>query len=307
MLIYATVVMLASITEEPDNQSTQRITNSSADTAYNNGDIEDTNGDIEDNNGQQKNCFDAKLKRRNTDGDSEVGAVQVNEQAPHVNRRFYLGLNRPSVIARNRRARRERAARRRRAASGGEDGNSATAAGISTSASAGGASHQASTPTRRSSVMNRMSAAFSRVASQILIEATLVEEDAPVVGEVVEARPMGFFERKWKVFALIMGCALVLMTVLLTTLIARDDDVIREYDVVSTVPSSMPSIMPSFDTRPTLEIVQERGYLTCGLRQKTMEYGRELRLALVRGQSGIMKMCLSFVYQLCLKPQTNLL
>ena len=60
-------------------------------------------------------------KQRHLPDGAEVGAVQVNEQAPQVNRRFYLGLNRPSVRARNARLRQER--RMRRQTTGEEEDN----------------------------------------------------------------------------------------------------------------------------------------------------------------------------------------
>ena len=118
---------------------------------------------------------------------------------------------------------------------------------------------------------------FVRRFSKILLRATLVEEEPPM--EVAVAEPMSFLQRRWKILVA-GGCVLlIIITVLLSvflTAMMRDNST----NMPTTVPSSAPSSSPSFDPRPTLAIVQERGYVRCGLFQKKTE-ARNFRRDLV--------------------------
>ena len=62
-----------------------------------------------------------KQRNASIQGDVEVGDVQVDDQAPHNNRRFCLGLTCPSVVARGIQIRHARVRRRRQAIVAEED------------------------------------------------------------------------------------------------------------------------------------------------------------------------------------------
>ena len=108
------------------------------------------------------------------------------------------------------------------------------------------------------------------VAPNVMVHATLVESG------VVQARPVRFCERKWKVWALLLIFFVVMLAILLSIMLvdnAREDDVeVILTDVPSIQPSTQPSLQPS-QFRPTLEIVQERGSVRCGLWIETIENG----------------------------------
>ena len=92
--------------------------------------------------------------------------------------------------------------------------------------------------------------------SNILIEAHLVEEEEL---EYAVAEEISFLQRNSKI--LVFGlCFFVILLVTLVTV-----SVTQGWGVEVEMPSEMPSVAPSQDPRPTLAIVQERGYLLCEL------------------------------------------
>ncbi|KAL7534572.1 hypothetical protein ACHAWF_004886, partial [Thalassiosira exigua] len=120
-----------------------------------------------------------------------------------------------------------------------------------------------------------------RLASSVyVVRATLVEEDRPdvddaeVVGEVYMAEHVGFWDhRKAKRLACVM-CALVsLLIVSLSFILTGVIDVGGPSVEDDARPPAQPSSSPTFDPRPTLEVVQERGFVRCGLDGVTMEIG----------------------------------
>lgn len=256
--------------------------------------------------------------RTNVPSDA-VGAVAVDEAAPHINRRFYRGHNRASERLRRARAR----SARRRGRGGEETGPRGPAAdpGEGAETAVGAGAEDPGPPPRDRRSGDRRRSAFGRMFSRRLfgeaeapmVSATLVEE-----GEVVEAERLGFFERRGKSFAFVLAAvfllALVLAIVMAIFFTRRvDDNSITRYPSISPTettkypsisptmtsrpsssmgpsalptanPSSsmQPSSKPSFDTRPTLEIVQTRGHVRCGLTNATIESGMGFRLDLVR-------------------------
>lgn len=171
------------------------------------------------------------------DGSSaSVGAVQVDEQAPQINRRFYLGLDRPGECERRAEARTAHRAVRRGSLmppdSNGDNSNS--------------------TVPRRASIFGRFTmSSLPSARSNILVEATLVEDS-----DVFEAKTMGYCQRHWRwIVAIAVG---ILLPIALFGILYVQPLAAR------TEPNSSPTPLPTFDSRPTLEIVHERGYLMCG-------------------------------------------
>lgn len=212
--------------------------------------------------------------------ESEIGAQQVDEPAPQLNRRFFRGLARRNTLQRSRE--RERRARRRQGLENSATITLPTQEELMT----------ASVRPMQGSVFSSISSSgvhqdvhdsgntrdsFVRRFSKILLSATLVEEEPPM--KVAVAEPMSFLQRRWKILVA-GGCLLlIIITVLLSvflTAMMRDNST----NMPTTVPSSAPSSSPSFDPRPTLAIVQERGYVRCGLFQKKTE-ARNFRRDLV--------------------------
>ena len=207
---------------------------------------------------------------------NEIGAVPVAEIAPQVNRRFYMGLDRASVVrARNLRRRQERARRRGQGAAAGGDGNTeaqmphnggeSETRGTQSGGVATDGNHpsgSSNTPLTISGVSNLL----ARVSARNFVEATLVEENEGVVygGVVYEAEQVGFFERKWKLIAFGMCFLLVLMATLLSVLLIEDEERTGEEQ-----PTMVPSSAPTFTPGPTLQIVQKRGRVRCGLLNNT--------------------------------------
>ena len=217
-----------------------------------------------------------RKQRLSASGNHEAGAVQVNEQAPQVNRRFFLGLNRPSARARNA----ERRRRRRAALEERDDNLDAQVSQTQRRASVGASRRRGSSV---APVTERMSNALARLGSIPMVEATLVEstiheEDQ----EVYEAERMGYCESRWKMFAFIMGVLLVLLAVLMSIFIEKSVFKNDSMAVPTLVPSVQPSSSPSYDTRATLDIVRERGFIRCGISDAAMKVGtRSFTLGLV--------------------------
>eukprot|EP00581_Thalassiosira_minuscula_P000852 CAMPEP_0183743076 /NCGR_PEP_ID=MMETSP0737-20130205/65031_1 /TAXON_ID=385413 /ORGANISM="Thalassiosira miniscula, Strain CCMP1093" /LENGTH=1112 /DNA_ID=CAMNT_0025978681 /DNA_START=259 /DNA_END=3597 /DNA_ORIENTATION=- len=225
----------------------------------------------------------------------EVGAVQVNEQAPSLNR---LNFRRASQLARTA----SRRARRRRER---EDNCDATTADEQTppirtlESRDGGEVPNASARTtlrsstesffgqgrRRSvgsSTWRRRASFFLRrtgLTNLRLVEATLVEANDDV--ELVVAEPMSLVERKWKVFAC-ATCSFILLFLAISFLLMNSLHNKRHHQpmiegaagiamVPSVAPSMQPSLslLPNHDHRPTLEVIRAKGHVRCGLDTST--------------------------------------
>lgn len=102
--------------------------------------------------------------------------------------------------------------------------------------------------------------------SDVLVEATLVESNASVVvGEVVEAERVGYCARRWKSIGICLVSLLVLFAILLSVSLALGVFTTADDGLITDVPSMQPSSSPTWDTRPTFDIVRERGYVLCGI------------------------------------------
>ncbi|KAL7533568.1 hypothetical protein ACHAWF_009709 [Thalassiosira exigua] len=97
------------------------------------------------------------------------------------------------------------------------------------------------------------------------VRATLVEDED---GEVYMAERVGFWDRKAKRLACAMCAVVAILTVSLSLALTDVIDPWEEH-----VDGAQPSLSPTFDPRPTLEIVQERGYVRCGLDDVTLSSG----------------------------------
>ena len=113
--------------------------------------------------------------------------------------------------------------------------------------------------------------------SETLVEATLVVEDDLVMGEIVEARRVGFCARNWKAIGVALVCILIIFAVLLSVSLATHN---RRHPDMTYEPSAQPSAPPSFDQRPTFDIIRERGNVRCGVSNGTITIsgGRILHL-----------------------------
>jgi hypothetical protein len=232
-------------------------------------------------------------------GGETVGAIQINERAPQINRRFFMGLDRPG--ARQRRAE-DRAARRAAARRGSttpveDQVNSNTGGQAAETLEMSGNTLLLSSSSNRHAEMNnsvesaavqssfiprRISFSFinrvSRHDSTMLIEATVVEDS-----EIYEAKTMGFCQRYWKfIFAI---------TVIILTTSTLVGTLVIEPPFTKAPKTSSPTLSPTFDPRPTLDIVQERGYLLCGVNLIThFQF-----INIVSYNSEFWRCCMSFV------------
>jgi len=134
-----------------------------------------------------------------------------------------------------------------------------------------------STTQGRSLVGRIANSLFPRIYhdSETLVEATLVE--STVMGEIVEARRVGFCARNWKGIGVVLVCILIVFAVLLSVSLATHN---RRHPDMTYEPSEQPSAPPSFDQRPTFDIVRERGHVLCGVSNGTITIsgGRILHL-----------------------------
>ena len=217
----------------------------------------DDDGNVNDNNTDEVNINNETInttkQRFSASGIKiEVGATDVDGQAPQLNRRFFLGLDRPS----RRRLREERRNRRRQERENVSSGN----------IDIGNVTQQEPevrrSSVRRTSLVQSVAAIFTPYTGS-LVEATLVEDN----GEVYEAQPISYWQQRWKRFVLILGLGLVLLAVLLSVFMIKDKQQNKAFDdaMSENAPSMYPSSAPSYDKAPTLEQVIERGYLQCGV------------------------------------------
>lgn len=264
----------------------------------------DVNSEEELNEGEDTNETDETaptnnndvIKERRAPDGTDIGVEQVDEQAPQLNRRFYLGLDRASVRERRDRARQERAQRRR----GRQTADSDDAESQTRQRRASGADPRMMTR-MMSRIVHRASVTSS--APEVTIEATLVEDS-----EVVVAEQMSSFEQNWKKISIIMCFLLTLMAVLPVAVFLGDDIIDGLTSAVSTAtavptkaippsfptalptsfPSLQPSSPPSFSNSPTLEMVQGRGEVRCGLLNSTIISASGLKYDLCRAVAAVL-------------------
>ena len=216
--------------------------------------INNNNTDEQDiNNETISTTISTKKQRFSASGTRiEVGATDVDGQAPQLNRRFFLGLDRPS-----RRRLREENRRRRR-----QERENAGSGDVNVRENDQQETEARRSSVRRTSLVQSVAAIFTPYSGS-LVEATLVEDN----GEVYEAQPISYWQQRWKRFVLVLVLGLVLLAVLLSVFMIKNDkekEAIRDA-MSDSAPSMFPSSMPSYDQAPTLEQVIERGYLQCGV------------------------------------------
>jgi len=90
------------------------------------------------------------------------------------------------------------------------------------------------------------------------VTAVLVGEEDILTGEIVEAQAVGFFEQKWKLMVFVV-------VVVVGALLALGLTIGRQQPPpITPSPTSSPTLKPTFDQRPTIERIQERGFVKCG-------------------------------------------
>lgn len=114
----------------------------------------------------------------------------------------------------------------------------------------------------------RCEVASSDVPHQIAYDSSRPIPDAYLVQSLaaVHAEPIPpWYRRKWGrimiILVTLLGCALVITVMYI--LLVRD-----EASILSEFPSVAPSLAPTVDPRPTLDIVRERGEIQCGLKKQ---------------------------------------
>jgi len=118
------------------------------------------------------------------------------------------------------------------------------------------------------------------VTATLVVEGEEGENDDDVVfAERVSDASRSCFQLRWKVFVCSTCFLLVVLAVLLLALAMVLLMGTQGGSLVSDVPTMEPSAPPSYDPKSTLEIVRERGYVRCGLRN---ESGNGFRIDLVR-------------------------
>jgi len=266
-------------------------------------DIESNNNTIENNN----NNVETRKERISSDG-TEVGAQQINQRAPQVNRRFFQGLASPSARQRNREERRRvrEAAAAAAQTENGDNNEAANDGGEEPTPSQIQQCRRQTTsetventrePSRRTSAMyrsvaGRINAAIDRLSirESVLIEAQLVEEEDDKHDDtpVYEAQKVGYMEQRCKRFAIIFSVVLVVLAVLMSVFIVRANNNNNDDEDTANIPSMQPTRAPTFDARPTLDIVRERGYIRCGFYESTLEHKQSVLIDLCHAISAVL-------------------
>eukprot|EP00580_Thalassiosira_gravida_P000742 CAMPEP_0201599198 /NCGR_PEP_ID=MMETSP0492-20130828/752_1 /ASSEMBLY_ACC=CAM_ASM_000837 /TAXON_ID=420259 /ORGANISM="Thalassiosira gravida, Strain GMp14c1" /LENGTH=875 /DNA_ID=CAMNT_0048061747 /DNA_START=60 /DNA_END=2687 /DNA_ORIENTATION=- len=123
------------------------------------------------------------------------------------------------------------------------------------------------------------------VTATLVVEGEEGENDDDVVfAERVSDASRSCFQLRWKVFVCSTCFLLVVLAVLLLALAMVLLMGTQGGSLVSDVPTMEPSAPPSYDPKSTLEIVRERGYVRCGLRN---ESGNGFRIDLCRAVAAV--------------------
>ena len=184
-----------------------------------------------------------------------VGAETVDEPAPQLNRRFFLGLDGDAA-----RDRAERARERRREARMADEPTAGSEGRVAEEGGGERARSEDEGGRRRSSVFSsvpRLARAMT-YNSNYPIPARLVSSDQEHT--VYEAEPMGKCERNWKAN---VACILVLSVLAIAMGIVLSLVVLVK-EANTDRPTVQPTGSPTHDQRPTLQIVEERGVVKCG-------------------------------------------
>ena len=224
-----------------------------------------------------------RFSKQRTASTDTVGFTQVDERAPNINLRFFRGLGTRNRSQRRRN--RERRAQRRSDQEGNSTGSLASAnnppgqeemvaevrpmSNINLEA----LSRSQTGQSRRfvSSLSQSRMFGGSNATNDVLISATLVEEEEL---EYAVAEEMSCWQKRAKVLIpSLCFCLILLVSLVSWAIVSRSSRSDTE------MPSEMPSSAPSQDPRPTLEIVQERGHLLCGVasgNSPEVQFWREL-------------------------------
>ena len=217
-------------------------------------------------------------KQRTSNADSTVGVTHVDERAPNINLRFFRGLARANRRLSQRSRNRVRRARWREAQHH-QDGESNESRAVSPSEEMVASVRPMSnimleqqvernqTTSRRlgNSVFSSLSQSrffthSNGTGGEVLINATLVEEQEL---EYAVAEELSWWQKHAKVIVPLLSFAVIALVGGVTGGVIFME---QKMDFTpSEVPSQAPSAAPSMDPRQTLQIVQERGYLLCGL------------------------------------------
>ena len=210
-----------------------------------------------DNSGNNNN--DDSTKQRQTSSGTAIGATQVNERAANLYTRQYRGRNR---VSQRIRARQERAARREAAAAMAAANNNDEEVGTNNNNTQSPAAPE-NEEDRRASMTQMVSGYFGRASVRTVsqrrasvdtvVTATLVED-----AEIVMATEMGFCERNWKRIVAVMVVVLAVLALLLGLFVNR-----YESAILNVEQQVEPTASPTFDSTPTLQTVQERGFIRC--------------------------------------------
>lgn len=227
--------------------------------------------DQEEGEAEPANAHEAsdRFSKQRTASTDTVGFTQVDERAPNINLRFFRGLGTRNRSQRRRN--RERRAQRRSEQEGNSTESLASAnnppvqeemvAEVRPMSNINletlGRSQTGASRRFVSSLSQSRMFGGSNATDDVLISATLVEEEEL---EYAVAEEMSCWQKRAKILIPSLCFSLILLVSLVawaTTKAPRPEP--------SEMPSEMPSIAPSQDPRPTLEIVQERGHLSCGV------------------------------------------
>jgi hypothetical protein len=225
----------------------------------------------EANSGNNNN--DDSTKQRQTSSGTAIGATQVNERAVNLYTRQYRGRNR---VSQRIRARQERAARREAAAAMAAANNNDEEVGTSNNNN----NTQSENEDRRASLTQMVRASVRTVSQRrasvdTVVTATLVED-----AEIVMATEMSFCERNWKRVVAVMVVMLAVLALLLGLFVNRYETAIIQEQVE-------PTASPTFDSTPTLQTVQERGFIRCGMNYKLTNDTENFRLQLCRAVAAV--------------------
>ena len=227
-----------------------------------------------DSNNSDNNNNDDSTKQRQTSRGTAIGATQVNERAVNIYTRQYRGRNR---VSQRIRARQERAARREAAAAMAAANNNDEEVGTNNNTQLTAAPENED---RRASLTQMIRASVRTVSQRresvdTVVTATLVED-----AEIVMATEMGFCERNWKRIVAIMVVVLAVLALLLGLFVNRYESAINLEQVE-------PTASPTFDSTPTLQTVQERGFIRCGMNYKLTNDTETFRLQLCRAVAAV--------------------
>ena len=119
-------------------------------------------------------------------------------------------------------------------------------------------------PRRRTPITSYVSS-LARRFSVTPVRATLVEDDQVIVAERVNP----YREHKWRYISGATACLLIIVGIIALSLGLTETLHLGHNEGSESTSEELmaPTQAPTHDPRPTLEIIQERGVLRCGLRQ----------------------------------------